>query len=698
MQEANRYWRAVGTTVWPLFPGSGKTPRLSPPSLPKGWCGGGGGQQGYDRAGPRSPAGQSRRRAARRYGDGRPGNAGGRRCPALAGERRWVSRARAGGASPTPAAQPAAEEEVQRARDQLSSAGSAADRGSGSESGCGLGGGCGAPRAAGGGRVGLGGGRRRRSSTMRPAWLLWAALWALLLLPASAQEGILHASGNGPILEKEYCIFYNPSWISLPKTLDNVASNRLEDLTSQVLCNNSEVPSPVIKDKAVVVMRGNCTFMEKARTAQSLGAKIVLIASKTRLSSPSGNKTDFKDVTIPVALVRYNDIMDMQQTLGTRINVTLYSPPLPEFDYSMVVIFLIALLTVMLGGYWSGVSELEDLKAVASPEDRETRRKKEENVTFTTLTVIIFVVICCVMLVLLYFFYKWLVYVIISVFCLASAMSLYNCLSALIRKISFGQCRISCCNKSTEVRLIFLAGFCIATAVVWAVFRNEDRWAWILQDILGVAFCLNFIKTLKMPNFKSCVILLGLLLLYDVFFVFITPFITKNGESIMVEVAAGPFGNSEKNDGNLVEVPAERSAPHEKLPVVIRVPRLEYSALTLCGMPFSLLGFGDIIVPGLLVAYCRRFDVQTSSSSVYYVSCTIAYAVGMVLTFVVLALMKMGQPALLYLVPCTLITSSLVAWRRKEMKKFWQGSSYQVLESSRKPLLQDDGASRLYSE
>lgn len=46
------------------------------------------------------------------------------------------------------------------------------------------------------------------------------------------------------------------------------------------------------------------------------------------------------------------------QTLGTRINVTLYSPPLPEFDYSMVVIFLIALLTVMLGGYWSGVSEL----------------------------------------------------------------------------------------------------------------------------------------------------------------------------------------------------------------------------------------------------------------------------------------------------------------------------------------------------
>lgn len=46
------------------------------------------------------------------------------------------------------------------------------------------------------------------------------------------------------------------------------------------------------------------------------------------------------------------------QTLGNEVNVTLYSPPLPEFDYSMVVIFLIAVFTVALGGYWSGVAEL----------------------------------------------------------------------------------------------------------------------------------------------------------------------------------------------------------------------------------------------------------------------------------------------------------------------------------------------------
>uniref|UniRef100_A0A8D1H893 PA domain-containing protein n=1 Tax=Sus scrofa TaxID=9823 RepID=A0A8D1H893_PIG len=460
-----------------------------------------------------------------------------------------------------------------------------------------------------------------------------ALLWSFLLPLTAAQEAILHASRNGlPSPSKDYCMLYNPHWTALPSTLENATSISLMNLTTTPLCSLSDIPPEGIKNKAVVVQWGTCQFLEKARIAQTGGAEALLVANNSVL------------------------------TLGDNITVKMYSPSWPNFDYTMVVIFVIAVFTVALGGYWSGLIELENMKAVTNSEDREMRKKKEEYFTFSPLTVVIFVVICCVMMVLLYFFYKWLVYVMIAIFCIASAMSLYNCLAALIRKIACGQCTIVCRGKSIEVRLIFLSGLCIAIAVVWAVFRNEDRWAWILQDILGIAFCLNLIKTLKLPNFKSCVILLGLLLLYDVFFVFITPFITKNGESIMVELAAGPFGNN------------------EKLPVVIRVPKLAYfSVMSVCLMPVSILGFGDIIVPGLLIAYCRRFDVQTGSS-IYYVSSTIAYAVGMILTFVVLVLMKKGQPALLYLVPCTLITASVVAWRRKEMKKFWKGSGYEMMD------------------
>ncbi|GCB75086.1 hypothetical protein scyTo_0020879, partial [Scyliorhinus torazame] len=148
-----------------------------------------------------------------------------------------------------------------------------------------------------------------------------------------------------------------------------------------------------------------------------------------------------------------------------------------------------------------------------------------------------------------------------------------------------------------------------------------------------------------------------------------------NHESIMVEVAAGSGSTG------------------EKLPVVIRVPRLVTSVATICGIPFSLLGFGDIIVPGLLVAYCRRFDLQTNTSNIYFISCTLAYAGGMFLTFIALILSKMAQPALLYLVPCTLITCSVVAWRRKEMQMFWAGNGYEVLDGTNETLTQDDECS-----
>ncbi|XP_069481053.1 signal peptide peptidase-like 2A isoform X2 [Ambystoma mexicanum] len=519
---------------------------------------------------------------------------------------------------------------------------------------------------------------------------LGAVVLLLLLLQNQvlAQEGILHVSRDKTQEStKDYCVLYNPSWTSLPESLDNVTLYNLENFTSITLCKPTDVPALGFQGGAVMVTNGTCSVLEKARLAQRNGANMLLLVSKYGIITPTDNKTLFQDVKIPVAAIRFGDVMDMQKTLGDSVMVTLYSPAVKMFDYSMLVIFLIAVFTVALGGYWSGVGELDDMRPAANGAEGEAR-KKDDNVTFTPLTVVAFVAVCCAMILLLYFFYKWLVYVIIAVFCLASAMSLFNCLAALITKIPYGQCRVTCFKKTAEVRLIFLAAACIALAVVWAVFRNEDRWAWILQDILGIAFCLNFIKTLRMPNFKACVILLVLLLLYDVFFVFITPFITKNGESIMVEVAAGPSASGEKSDGNLVEVPAEPSTSREKLPVVIRVPRLDFSALTLCGMPFSLLGFGDIIVPGLLIAYCRRFEVRLTSSHIYYVSCTIAYAIGMVLTFVVLALTRKGQPALLYLVPFTLLTSSVIAWRRREMKTFWTGGSYEVLESSRTPLLQ----------
>ncbi|AWP01849.1 putative signal peptide peptidase-like 2A isoform 2 [Scophthalmus maximus] len=451
----------------------------------------------------------------------------------------------------------------------------------------------------------------------------------------NCQEAILDIS-NGSI-NREYCIVHNHSWTPLSQTLDAATQYPLVNMTSTVLCNSSG-------------------------------------------TTPSANDSEYAKVHIPLALMRYRDFLGAQQVMGKEMLVKLYAPPHSKIDPSLAVILLISIVTVALGSYWSGACERERLNsgATGGGGGGENKADSGELSLYSPIKVVAFVAMMCGMLVLMYFFYNVLVYIIIAIFCLASASALFSCLDAVMELIGCGTVSFSVRNWNFSVRSLILAAVCVSIAVVWGVYRNEDRWIWILQDLLGIAFCLNFMKTISLSNFKICVILLSLLLVYDVFFVFITPFFTKNGVSIMVQVALGPDASGEKAQGNMVEVPAEPQAPSEKLPVVMRVPRFSAWAQNLCGMQFSILGYGDIIVPGLLVAYCSRFDVWINSrKKIYFVSCCIAYLLGMILTFAVMLLSGMGQPALLYLVPFTLITSAVVAWCRGEMKQFWAGTTYE---------------------
>ena len=66
----------------------------------------------------------------------------------------------------------------------------------------------------------------------------------------------------------------------------------------------------------------------------------------------------------------------------------------------------------------------------------------------------------------------------------------------------------------------------VSISLVWLVYRNAG-WAWVLQDFLAILFCINMLKVLRLPSLKICTLLLSTLFFYDIFFVFITPLITK---------------------------------------------------------------------------------------------------------------------------------------------------------------------------
>ena len=97
---------------------------------------------------------------------------------------------------------------------------------------------------------------------------------------------------------------------------------------------------------------------------------------------------------------------------------------------------------------------------------------------------------------------------------------------------------------------------------------------------------------------------------------------------------------------------------------------------------FSFQGFGDILVPGLLLSFAHSYDLLAGIRyKLYWVITVTAYILGLVATFVSLFLMNSAQPALLYLVPFTLMPTLLVSWIRGDLGAMWTGDS-QVTQSS----------------
>lgn len=91
-----------------------------------------------------------------------------------------------------------------------------------------------------------------------------------------------------------------------------------------------------------------------------------------------------------------------------------------------------------------------------------------------------------------------------------------------------------------------------------------------------------------------------------------------------------------------------------------------------------MLGYGDVVVPGLLIAMLRRFDCGLGRTLYqgYFLPSMVAYTVGLILTDLALEFRifgSQGQPALMYLVPCTLGCTWLLAACRGDVLALWHG-------------------------
>jgi len=198
-----------------------------------------------------------------------------------------------------------------------------------------------------------------------------------------------------------------------------------------------------------------------------------------------------------------------------------------------------------------------------------------------------------------------------------------------------------------------IIAFFLAAAICVLYFQSKP---WYLNNVLGISFCLQGIERFSLGTYKIGAILLVGLFFYDIFWVF--------GTEVMVSVAKNLDG-----------------------PIKILLPRsFERDEETGKLKDLSLLGLGDIVIPGFFLALLLRFDAHRAAEKAgrqvacqihdafpkpYFHSALVAYVGGLGTTLFVMLRFNAAQPALLYLVPACLGSSLLCAMVRGEIKELF---------------------------
>jgi minor histocompatibility antigen H13 len=209
-----------------------------------------------------------------------------------------------------------------------------------------------------------------------------------------------------------------------------------------------------------------------------------------------------------------------------------------------------------------------------------------------------------------------------------------------------------------------LLAFVLSAGVIYLYFFQGKHWT--LNNVLGICFCIQGIERFSLGTYKIGAILLVGLFFYDIFWVF--------GTDVMVTVAKG------------LEGPIKLLFPRSL------IPNEETGKIDL-----SLLGLGDIVIPGFFLALLLRFDahvaklgttkinIHASFPKPYFHSALIAYVLGLMTTLFVMIKFNAAQPALLYLVPACLGSSFLCASIRGEVKELLEYSEEEEEEKAAEP-------------
>jgi len=355
-------------------------------------------------------------------------------------------------------------------------------------------------------------------------------------------------------------------------------------------------------------------------------------------------------------------------------------------DSSRVSTFFISILLIVYGSFRSLALE-EDNKNLQDPDakDKETGKPAEERTTgiqtLDSLQAMCLPLGASISLLVMFFFFDSMQ----MLFAICTAVIATVALAFLL--LPMCQYLMRPCGRSNKISLGFcgrftsaeLLSFSISMLVVFVWIMTGH---WLLMDAMGMGLCVAFIAFVRLPSLKVSTLLLSGLLLYDVFWVFFSQYVFN--ANVMVKVATRPADNPVGAMARKLHLGGHmaRNAPRLSLPGKLVFPSTHNTG------HFSMLGLGDIVMPGLLLCFVMRYDaykraqahrmaaagipVPNNWTKISYFHCSLlGYFLGLLTATVSSEVFKAAQPALLYLVPFTLLPLFLMAYLKGDLKTMW---------------------------
>ncbi|CAE6480245.1 unnamed protein product [Rhizoctonia solani] len=260
-------------------------------------------------------------------------------------------------------------------------------------------------------------------------------------------------------------------------------------------------------------------------------------------------------------------------------------------------------------------------------------------------------------------------------FCVMGTGCVWSCLLSITKAIlgsakykSTPQYRIRFSSNGKpflKFRLPSLILLPISVIPSLSFFLSDPKSA-LMTDILALSFSHTALGTMKIDSLQTGCILLSGLFLYDIWWVF--------GTQVMVTVATS------------LTIPIKLLWPRSILTYLSILPRPENWRSTM------LLGLGDVVIPGLLVALAYRLDMhlrrkgmlKPSDGQTYFRATMIGYAVGLSMAFAAMHVFRAAQPALLYLSPTCCLSFIFTALKRGEWSYVWNWEDGAEEEKERK--------------